>query len=186
MIEVELKMKIENTDQVEDTLKSLGFVKENLLIEKDIYFDNTSHKIKEADEALRIRCCENPSQQDASTYLTYKGPKLDAISKTRKELQMEIESAEVGQEILNALGYTLMFLVEKKRQYFTSGTATACMDHVVGLGDFLELECVVADESQKESALEELFSLVEKLGYKKEDLIRTSYLAMVLAKKETD
>ena len=56
---------------------------------------------------------------------------------------------------------------------------TACVDQVTGLGDFLELEIIVEDETRREAALREIEILLGKLGYTMQDTTRTSYLSMI-------
>lgn len=56
---------------------------------------------------------------------------------------------------------------------------TACLDQVEDLGTFLELEIIVENNDEKEQALSVLLDLIKRLGYKKEDLIRRSYLSML-------
>ena len=80
--------------------------------------------------------------------MTFKGPKIDTVSMTRKELEMQVESAEVGKEILCSLGYTQMYPVIKNRQYYHKDHITACLDRVDQLGDFLELEIIVNGENE--------------------------------------
>ncbi len=183
MIEVEIKLSITDSNEIEENLRALGFEKSKLLKEKDIYFDNRERQITNTDGALRVRSCENELTHEKNSYLTYKGPKLDSISMTRKELEVEISSPENVKEILEELGYVLTFPVVKCRQYFFRDKITACVDQVEGLGSFLELEIVVESELEKPEALEQLLGLVEKLGYCRKNLVRSSYLSMLQYKR---
>ncbi|MBO5159146.1 MAG: class IV adenylate cyclase [Lachnospiraceae bacterium] len=183
MVEVEVKIPVKNKKQVEEKLLELGFLKGDLLKESDFYFDNACHELKEKDMALRIRSCENLTTSTTEHFITYKGPKMDKISMTRKELETKIESAETGREILKSLGYTEVPPVIKRRQELHKDQMNACLDQVEHLGDFLELEIVVQQESEKENALNELISLLYELGYQAEDIIRTSYLSMLQNKE---
>lgn len=179
MVEVEVKVSVRNRVYLEEKLLEKGFLKGDLLKESDYYFDNACHEIREKDMALRIRSCENLSMNTTETFMTYKGPKLDQVSMTRKELEMKIESAEIGRDILKSLGYTEVPPVVKLRQEFHMDRMNACLDRVENLGDFLELEIVVAQENEKENALNQLILLLHELGYEREDIIRTSYLSML-------
>lgn len=186
MIEVEIKVAVNDSLQIEEKLLQLGFGKEDLLKETDYYFDSKFNKLREHDKALRIRSCENLTSNTAEHFMTFKGPKLDSISMTRKELEMKIESAETGIEILCSLGYEPVLPVRKLRQYLAMGEITACLDQVEGLGDFLELEIIVPQESEREAALNQVITLLHELGYAPDEIIRTSYLSMLQRKsKET-
>ena len=184
MIEVEIKIKIKDALSLQNSLQKLGFLKGNLVKESDIYFDNQDHQIKKSDGALRIRSSENFTFGQEAHFLTYKGPKLDQVSTTRKEVEIQIEDAKKGKEILTSLGYCLDYPVIKTRQYYHLDQITACLDQVENLGAFLELEVVVSTECERQKALECLLLLLQKLGYHSEEIVRTSYLSMLLSKTE--
>ncbi|MBQ7838918.1 MAG: class IV adenylate cyclase [Lachnospiraceae bacterium] len=179
MIEVEIKVSIKNKNQTEEKLQQIGFEKRDLVEESDVYFDKDRNALKSQDMALRIRSCKNLMTNTTENFMTYKGPKMDDISMTRKELEMKIENAEIGKEILRSLGYEWVYPVKKLRQYFCRNEMTACLDSVENLGEFLELEIVLPQENEKEAALNEIISLLRELGYEQGDIIRTSYLSML-------
>lgn len=179
MIEVEMKVPIRDREVLEQRLSEIGFAKGYLVRETDTYFDNEANQIKDNDGALRVRSRENFSEKTLEHFMTYKGPKMDAVSMTRKEVEMEIESSDAGKQILMALGYTKVYPVVKTRQYYGMDKITACLDLVEGLGEFLELEIIVAQDADKPQALEKLVSLLQKLGYSTDETIRRSYLSML-------
>ena len=179
MIEVEIKIKVKDRVLLEEKLLKTGFLKGNLVKESDIYFDNQNHQIKDSDSALRIRSCENLTLNHAKHFMTYKGPKMDTVSMTRKEVEMQIDNAQTGKEILMSLGYCQIYPVVKTRQYYHLKQITACLDRVDGLGDFLELEVIVSEDNEKHKALDSLLSLVQELGCNPEEMVRTSYLSML-------
>lgn len=181
MIEVEIKIKVKDRVLLEDKLLKAGFLKGNLVKESDIYFDNQAHQIKDSDSALRIRSCENLTLNHEKHFMTYKGPKLDTVSMTRKEVEMQIEDAQTGKEILMSLGYCLVYPVVKTRQYYHLDQITACLDQVDNLGEFLELEVIISKENEKQKALDSLLLFVKEFGYDPEEMVRTSYLSMLLA-----
>ena len=181
MIEVEVKVAVNHREKLENSLHELGFSKGELILEKDTYFDTTEDFIRKNDRALRLRSSANLTSGESHHYITYKGPKLDKISMTREELETEIADAQVMKELLGALGYVKMYSVIKTRQYFTLEDMTACIDAVNDLGEFLELEMVVSEE-ERESTLEHIVEFLGEIGYRKEDIIRTSYLSMLQKK----
>lgn len=181
MIEVEIKVKVKNRVKLEQLLCELGFTKGALIREEDLYFDTVEDFIRKNDHALRLRSSENMISGENHHFITYKGPKLDQISMTRKELETKIGDAKVMKELLNALGYVKMYSVIKTRQYFTLEEMNACIDSVNDLGEFLELEMVVSEE-ERACALAHIVEFLEKIGYDKEEIIRTSYLSMLQKK----
>jgi adenylate cyclase class 2 len=179
MIEVEIKIIVKNITRLEEQLLQNGFTKGKSLKESDYYLDDESGSIRNNDQALRIRCSQDLNSDVITNTITYKGPKLDTISMTRKELEIHTDSLETGIEIFSSLGYQKIYPVIKRREYFHKENISVCIDQVEQLGSFFELEIIVENESEKNAALDQLISLLEELGYQKEDIITRSYLSML-------
>ena len=179
MIEVEIKIIVKNITQIREQLLMKGFTKGNSMKESDYYLDDASGSIRNNDQALRIRCSQDLNSGVVTNTITYKGPKLDTISMTRKELEIHTDSLETGIEIFSSLGYQKIYPVIKRRDYFHKDNISVCIDQVEHLGSFFELEIIVENESEKNAALNQLISLLEELGYQKDDIITRSYLSML-------
>ena len=67
----------------------------------------------------------------------------------------------------------------KMRKYMKCGRFTACLDQVEGLGDFLELEVIAEQESERKEILSKMEDLLAILGYHMSDTVQTSYLSML-------
>lgn len=179
-IEVELKVKISGKEEIIDKLENINFTKSSLVVETDTYFTSSHHDFISLDEALRIRNVLNKSTNETKSVITYKGAKLDNISMSRKELETEIKDSKIVKEILENIGFKSVPPLVKERQYLKNNNITACVDTVKGLGDYLELEIIVGNNSEKEKSLEVLENLLLKLGYSMKDTINTSYLSMLM------
>lgn len=179
MIEVEIKLPITDKAVIEAGLLKLDFALGHLVKESDTYFNSSVYDLREKDMALRVRKCENITTGKSSTVLTYKGPKLDDISMTRKELETEVADADVCEQILFGIGFQEMYPVRKLRQYYHYENVTACIDQVEKLGDFLELEVIVEKEEEREKALKQIENMLKALGHSREETTRTSYLSML-------
>lgn len=180
MIEVEIKLPIDNKENVEADLKRLGFIKSSLVCEEDIYFDNDAGQIQKNGEALRVRKITNLLTNQADVVITYKGKKMDQISMSRKELETRVADAEVCTQIFESLGFRVIPpMVKKTRQEYTFDQMTACIDQVRDLGDFLELEMVIPEDKNKDDALQQIEKMLHKLGYALKDTTRNSYLSML-------
>lgn len=191
MIEVEVKLPLQNHGDVEKELVRLGFTALDLVRERDIYYTSDFHDFMKTDEALRIRSCENITRGTASAFITYKGPKIDAVSMTRKELETGIFDMTAMHEILQALGYREVIPVKKLRQYYHRDmeiqadhkriplSVHACFDQVEDLGAFLELEILVEGEEDRQTALYVIEGILHELGYSLADTTRYSYLFML-------
>src|SRR4051812_34650126 len=149
MVEVEIKFPAPTNGQFEQQLQKHGAVFASERRESDQYFNAPDRDFGKTDEALRIR------QVGSSAKLTYKGPKRDLQTKTRTELEVALAGAEATAEtlaqILQCLGYKPSGNVNKQRRVYQlpleAFEAEICLDTVLELGSFVELEIVV-DESK--------------------------------------
>jgi adenylate cyclase class 2 len=115
--------------------------------------------------------------------MTYKGPKVDPLSKTRLELSVGLDDSREAGLILTQLGFKAVAEVTKIRSFYAIRDITVSIDDVTDVGLFLELERIVEDENQIESARNDIFEVVRELGLNPDDSIRTSYLELYLEKK---
>lgn len=182
MIEVEIKLPIADKTQLEQDLQALGFAKGKLVKESDTYFNSDVYDLRERDSALRIRSCENMITGDVVTTVTYKGPKLDQVSMTRKEIEKEVSDANAFMDIFRGMGFYPLSPVCKVRQYYHLDVMTACVDKVEDLGNFLELEIIVSREEERAFALQQMEQILKALGHNRTETTRTSYLSMLQKK----
>mgnify|MGYP002514136781 CR=1 FL=1 len=85
MIEVEVKAKIGSFEEMEKRLDEIGARKTKKEFQEDIYFNSPVVDFAQTDEALRIRTTKE--NDNTNIFITYKGPKIDSKSKTRKEIE---------------------------------------------------------------------------------------------------
>lgn len=187
MIEVEVKLKIDSAESIEKKLIELGFRKGQTLQEIDYYYNGVDRDFRASGEALRLRLVESLDGSavvadrpgEPLIQMTYKGPKLDNVSMSRVEHQVNIDNFETMLSILSSLGYKPVEPVIKLRRELFSEEICACVDTVDGLGDYLELEIMVDEESQRENALDRISVVLKQLGYSISDTTTTSYLSML-------
>jgi adenylate cyclase class 2 len=177
--EVEQKFPVPDLSEIEKRLDALGARFETTVRQSDGYFAHPARDFSRTDEALRIR------RVGDRNYVTYKGPKIDATTKTRREIELPLDSGDAGAgqfgELLGALGFTSVAEVEKTRRTATllyqGRTVEVALDTVDGLGTFIELE-MAADEESVASARELLATLATELALV--DPERRSYLELLL------
>lgn len=187
MIEVEVKLKIDSAESIEKKLIELGFKKGQTLQEIDYYYNGVDRDFRASGEALRLRLVESLDGSavvadrpgEPLIQMTYKGPKLDNVSMSRVEHQVNIDNFETMLSILSSLGYKPVEPVIKLRRELFSEEICACVDTVDGLGDYLELEIMVDKESHRENALDRISVVLKQLGYSISDTTTTSYLSML-------
>ena len=172
MIEVEVKAKIDSFEELEKRLENLGAIKSKKEFQEDIYFASPIVDFAQTDEALRIRTTNN------NIFITYKGPKLNKDAKTRKEVEMSIESAGKAKDIFEEIGFKEVRTVRKNRQYYTYENFEISLDDVEGLNHYMEIEISLEDGNDYDDAQKSIFELFEKLGIT-EGFERTSYLELL-------
>jgi adenylate cyclase class 2 len=179
MIEVETKYRCDDLSALQARLKSLGAQEEPARSEIDQYFNAPDRDFAQTDEALRVRTVGD------RTYLTYKGPKLDAVTKTRKELETLLEggafAADVAAGFLIGLGFRPTARVAKRRivhhLQHQSYAVEVCLDDVEKVGQFVEIE-ILTKASQLDQARAAVLDLAGQLGLSGSE--RRSYLQLLL------
>ncbi|MFO7968355.1 MAG: class IV adenylate cyclase [Archaeoglobaceae archaeon] len=176
MIEVEVKFRIENIREVEEKVADFAeFIVDKT--ESDVYFNSPWKDFNESDEALRIR------KDDEGVTITYKGPKIDSMTKSREEVKVNIDDYQSGIQLLKGLGFTPFGEVVKNRRIYQLEGATFSVDRVEDLGEFLEIE-LQGDRSEVGEKTMQIFRLAQHLGFHEEQSIRRSYLELLKEKEE--
>jgi len=169
MIEVEVKARAK--PDTKEMIEALGAVYAGTEHQHDIYFNSPLKDFRTSDEALRIRIKEEGPR------LTYKGPKLDPLTKTRLELTTEIARPLEMEQILLSLGFVRSAEVKKCRVKYALGRMTFALDEVEGLGSFLEIEASASDEEDWTEKSKEVLDVLSGLGL--HGTIRKSYLELL-------
>lgn len=176
MIEVEVKAKIDNFQDIEDRLNKIGANKSKKEFQEDIYFNSPIVDFTKTDEALRIRTTKENNNKN--TFITYKGPKIDKSSKTRKEIEIAIEDSKKCSEIFKEIGFIAVRTVKKNRQYYNYENFEISLDDIEGLDPYMEIEISLEDDSDYNEAQNSIFKLFKKLGIT-DGFERTSYLELL-------
>ena len=177
MYEVELKVRADH-DGVRDRLAALDGASHGTVEQEDVYYDAPHRTFADTDEALRVR--RERDDAGETTRFTYKGPLLEAASKTRIEHETTVDDREALAGILDGLGFTPAATVEKRRERFACRDYTVSLDTVTDLGEFVEVEREVGAEDDIESAREGARRVLTDLGCDPDTQIRTSYLGQLL------
>ncbi|MGZ7116543.1 MAG: class IV adenylate cyclase [Methanobacterium sp.] len=178
MIEVEVKAHVTSFKDVESNLNVIGAVKSRKEHQIDTYFNNPHYRDFEiTDEALRIRKTTF-NNGEFRIVLTYKGAKLDDISKTRKEIEVDVENSDKMRSILENLGFKPVADVEKYRTTYLLNQYIITLDTVQNVGKFVEIEKEVKEGEDFKYALDEIFRLYKKLDIE-DGFERKSYLELM-------
>jgi adenylate cyclase, class 2 len=182
MLEIEMKFPVVDFAPLRGRLEDWGAAGE-AREDADHYFNAPDRDFARTDEALRLR------RIGATNYVTYKGPKRDAQTKTRTEVEVPLgpgdAAAEGFRQLLTNLGYRFVAVVRKRRTVYhlrrEGYDLEACLDEVDGVGRFAELE-IQAPESELERGRAVLQRAAAELGLVKSE--RRSYLEMLLAGRQ--
>lgn len=178
-VEVEVKIKVNDFEDIEYRLLDGGALLEEIVRQRDRYFQHPSRDFNETDEALRIR------EDGDRFYLTYKGPKFDPKSKTRVELNTEISSVKNITHTLEQLGFREVGVVSKERKIYLYNELQFCLDNVESVGLYVEVEKIIPDKSHYEKERELIFKTIKEMGLNPEKNERKSYLELLLDKIKT-
>lgn len=179
--EVEQKFSVPHFDSLTDALKSLGGKLAAPRREVDQYYNHPARDFAVTDEALRLRTVGSESR------ITYKGPKIDRTTKTRREIELPLtgQTVESWAELLKALGFRPVAEVRKHRRKawiaWEGQRVEVSLDDVDEVGPFVELE-LMADASSLESARGCIASLAQRLGLEVSE--RRSYLELLLERRQ--
>jgi adenylate cyclase class 2 len=180
--EVELKFHVPDSSSFTRRLSEIKVSFSAPREEADLYFAHPSRDFARTDEALRLR------RKGDENVITYKGPKIDLATKTRREIELPLgpggESFQSWKALLEAVGFRPVAEVHKSRRKaaipWQGRTVEASLDDVEGVGTFVEFELVVG-EQEVEAAKACIISLAGSLGLAEGE--RRSYLEMLLEGK---
>lgn len=197
MIEVEVKIQISDPFFLRNKFKQLGGIYKLSLIHEDIYYNMPTglRDFAKTDEALRIRSSteykngEKNKTEKKVFYLTYKGKKLDQISKSRHEIELKLENANSMKEILANLGFREILTVKKERELYEfeykDNKIEALLDYLPALNSyFLEVELIAQSSEELSEKRDQLFRFLLEFGYTQKDSITESYLELIIKKSK--
>lgn len=143
-------------------LSAGGRLMEPRSLELNLRFDDDAGHLAAGGRVLRLR-------RDRTTRLTYKAP--GPTAEERAELELEIESADAGRQLLEALGYRIVAVYEKYRETFAFGDERVMLDELP-FGYFVEIEAESVDR---------LRTAAEGLGLPWVSRLQASYLDLFYA-----
>mgnify|MGYP005816666321 CR=1 FL=1 len=178
--EVEQKYAVDDLPQLENRIAALHSGEEHSIEQVDLYFAHPQKDYAQTDEALRIR------RVGEDNFVTYKGPKIDTTTKTRREIEMPLPGGDSGfqefRALLEALGFRPVREVRKLRRQlelpWQDRHIHLAIDQVASIGCFVELELVV-EAGEIEGAKESISALASHLQLGLAE--RRSYLEMLIA-----
>lgn len=169
-MEIEIRAKVISLKTIEKKLDEWGAVLSKENKQNDVYFgekylyNKTGHSFM-----LRVR------DEGEKIFLTYKGAKMkkDGIW---EEYEFPVGDKKMAIQMLEAMGLERIIKVHKIRKEYKFRKLSICLDKIIELGNFVEIEIVGNNKNVKT----ELYDMMKKLGIKKVDIIHKGYISMLL------
>jgi adenylate cyclase class 2 len=133
--EIEIKFKIKKPNLIREKLKNLKAEFVGKVFERTIKFDTEKENLKEQGKFLRIRT-------GFKNVITFKKKisKFDKDFKEREEIEVEISDPIEMEKILENLGFTKKWIMEKYREKWILGKVEISIDKLPRMGYFIEIE----------------------------------------------
>jgi adenylate cyclase class 2 len=180
--EVEIKFPAPPQPQLLAALEELQAAKHPLVRQEDLYLAHPTRDFRQTNEALRIR------RQDDQNHITYKGPKLPGPTKSRPEIELQLESGPQAFDLLvqlfQNLGFQPVALVRKERQPYAlqvqGRSVILSLDIVEQVGPYLEIETIAQSQDDLANAQSTILHVAQLLGLEPSQAEPRSYLRMLL------
>ncbi len=181
-IEIEIQVKIENSESLLDFLEKNGeFKAENHQV--DEYF-SPAHRnfigVRPVEEWLRLR------DEGGKCSINYKKFHFDKDGKSyfRDEYEIKIEDLPGLRKILDALNFKSIVKVDKLRKTWAYKDYEIAVDSVKGLGDFVEIEYLGKGKVDPKQVTTEMVNFLKSVGCGKIERDYVGYPFMLLFPNE--
>ncbi|MDA3856100.1 MAG: class IV adenylate cyclase [Candidatus Woesearchaeota archaeon] len=179
MIEVELKARVDNKQEILSKFEELNFQyikeeeQEDIIFLKNEFLDSKG-KIKDGGIVFRIRIVNSKK--------IFEIKEIDRNVGGGIEYKIDIADMSSTKRIIEKLGFEEFFTIKKQRAYYQFEDFEIALDNVDGLGEFIEVELMVEADSQKEEAKKRCLYLLKKLGLEA-NLEKQKYGDLIIEKK---
>lgn len=186
-IEVEIKVKISNFEEIKEKVSKIGKLVKSIKQIDDYYvpcqrdfFANKPQPL----EHLRIRT--NPDKV-VFEYTRTINLRPDGDYDFAEEYETEISNVEEFKKILEFLDFKKAVTIEKQREYWMCGDIEVALDYIKDLGYFIEAEAK-GDFKDSAEAKRACIDFLENLGIKdvENSQIKTGYPQIYLESKKKE
>jgi len=167
-LNIELKARYPDRERAERVCERLKASHVHVEVQTDTYFSMGAYRMKLRESSL-----------GKHWIIWYHRPNRGGSRKSSYRLFSVTDPAEKRRIFEAQMG--VKAVVEKERTLYMFENVRIHLDRVAGLGDFLELEAVLADESEVADGHAKIEKLRAAFGINEEDLISGSYSDLVAA-----
>lgn len=193
MIEVEYKYKVFPTSQAKLTESLASFPVTRRVHNVDIYYDTSTFHLLQQAVFVRVRNSEHlefkfneqatPDHlhcQEFSFPLTLSVDQVHEMNSLFARFLPEWQAAQSIEEAIVLNHLIPLAHIDNKRTQYQEKDLTICVDHVEGLGDFVEIEAQCSDESEIDRARTTIHNFSAQLPAAQQ--IRVGYVELWLQK----
>ena|SRR3989344_3746852 len=178
MKEIEVKAKITNIESLNERLTNLGCQFGSSLIQEDVIFLPIGVEFSEivkGTPVVRIRNSNN------IITLTLKKRVISENELIKLEKEVIVSDKQMVIEVVEQMGFHEVVRVEKTRIECKYEEMTICIDNIVGLGHFIEVEKL--SENEKDEKIQDyLFNFLQSLGINSENRVTKGYDTLIYEK----
>jgi adenylate cyclase class 2 len=187
MNEIEVKAKLRDKEKVLEYIKNSGAEFLGKKHQRDIVFwPNNIRKIEDGTNLLGInylRIRNQSSEKGKKVIFTLKQPQSNQSDCKEHEIEIKEEDIQNLESIILTLGFYEFCITEKDRETYKMGDIEICVDDVIGLGSYIELEKFGTHEETKRIQTE-LQDILESWEIQKEDCIYDGYDILAYKNKQ--
>ena len=182
--EIEVKAKITNIESLSQKLVNLGCQFGVPLTQKDIIFLPIGVEFSEIVKGTPIVRIRN---SNSAVTLTLKKGIISDNELIKLEKEVIVNDEQKAIEIVEYMGFHEVLRVKKTRTECQYEEMTICIDNVVGLGNFIEVEKLSDNENnEKDEKIQDcLFDFLQSLGINGDDRITKGYDTLIYEKMGT-
>lgn len=170
-IEIEAKCRVDDLSAVQTRIEKLNGAHVARMLEENIFLDTHDRQMAATDCGLRVRVLQALGRGVSDeVVVTFKGPRRHGRLKSRREIELNVDSAPVMLDLLAELGYHETIRFEKRRDRWRLDGCTIELDEMPVLGYFVEIEG--PDD-------ETVLRVRERLSLSDEPMIKSSYVSML-------
>ncbi len=164
--ERELKFACASLEDLRERLRQMEAERHAAASAEDNWIYDRHGELRKSRKLLRLRI------DGRGARVTYKGPpRFDDEIKVRVEHETEVESADEMHNLLQSLGFEVVYRYQKKREEWHVGGVTVALDHTP-IGDFVEFEGAGAG------------TIARKFGFDLADSERLTYIELYEAYRQ--
>jgi predicted adenylyl cyclase CyaB len=165
MKNLEAKFRLANHAEAEARAAAIGYTRRAILTQRDTFFRVPNGKLKMREE------------NRSAALIFYRRVESGPLMLSNYEIVPVAEPARTLRMLTDALG--TIGVVEKVRTLMMRDHIRLHLDRVANLGDFGEIEAVIADGGDPERSRAAVDQILAALGVAQPDLIEVSYFEML-------